>query len=134
MKKILRNTIFNAFALFLTSLALQGVKITGGVWSFVIAGFVLSLLFFILRPIFTALTFPLRFLTFGAIAVLINALILYILIVIYPNMKISEFTFQGASFAGFIVPKVHLNAFFAFLAASLLISGIMSILSWITEK
>jgi len=134
VRSIVRNIAFYSFALFLTSQVLTGVKIFGGFWTYILGGFVLTLLFFILKPIISIITLPLNIVTLGAFSFLTNAIIIYVLTIFVANISVTAFTFSGFTFAGFVIPKIYLNNFFAFLVASIMLSAIIGGLKWITEK
>lgn len=134
MKSLIRNTAINAFGLFMLTGILGGVKITGGIPTFILGGFILSIMYLLLRPIFNLLTLPFNMITFGSFSFLINMAILYLLTILIPSISINAFTFQGYSFAGFIIPNVFLNTFFAYLAASLVLSIAISIIKWVVKK
>lgn len=134
MRSILRNIVFYAFALFLLTLALKGVRVSGGFTTFLWGGVVLSLLFLIVKPILSILTLPLNLATLGIFSFLINAVILYLLTVFVKNISVGHFIFDGFAFAGFIIPKLSINDFFAFIVASILLSFIIGGLKWLTER
>ena len=106
----------------------------GGFWTLILGGIVLTLLFLILKPIISIITLPLNIITLGAFSFLTNVIIFYILTVFIANISVSAFTFNGFTFAGFVIPKLYLNNFFAFVAASMMLSVIIGGLKWITEK
>ncbi|MEK7517029.1 MAG: phage holin family protein [Patescibacteria group bacterium] len=134
MKSILRNMVFYSFALFLISQVLAGVKVSGGAWTYILGGIILSLLFLFVKPILNVVTLPLNIITLGAFSFLINVIILYLLTIFVTSITIGAFTFNGFSFAGFVVPKISLNNFFAFIVASILLSLIIGGLKWMTER
>lgn len=134
MKKILRNTLINALALFLISLVITGIHISGGLVTFLFGGFALSLLFLILKPILNIIAIPLNLITLGLFSVLTNVIIYYLLTVFVPNISITDFTFQGFSSAGFTIPEVYVNIFFAFIVVSFMQSIIFSFVSWLMKK
>lgn len=134
MKSLVRNTAVNAFGLFLLTGILPGVKILGGMATFIFGGFILSVMYFFLRPIFNLLALPLNLVTFGSFSFLINMAILYLLTVFIPQISISSFVFTGYSFAGFIIPKVSFNTFFAYLVSSLVLSITVSLVQWLIKK
>lgn len=134
MKSILRNTLINAFALFLISQAISGIKIIGGFESYLLAGFALSLLFLILKPILNIISIPLNIVTLGFFSVVTNIIIYYLLTVFVPNVTISDFTYPGFSYGGFIIPKIYINIFFSFLLISIMQSFIFSFISWLMRK
>lgn len=134
MKAKLTNILFYSFGLFMLTLVLPGVKITGGIPTFIIGGVVLSLMFLIIKPILSIITLPLNFITLGTFSFFINVIILYLLTVFVQSISINSFTFSGLKFAGFIVPKVFVNTFFAFVLASLLLSSVFTFLTWLIKK
>lgn len=134
MKSILRKIIFFDIALFLTAGVMDGVRISGGLTTYIIGGVVLSLLFVIVKPILSLITLPLNIITLGLFSFLINAIILYLLTILVPAVSIVGFRFKGLSFLGFVVPQVSVNIFFAFIIASALMSLILGFLKWLTTK
>ena len=133
MKGILRNTLFNAFSIFLISLVISGMKVYGGIVTILVAGFVLTLLLKILKPILNLLSLPLNIITLGLFSFIINIIIFYVLTVLVVGIVISSFTFSGISFAGFVIPKIYFNTFFAFILVSILQSLVVSLLDWLIK-
>ena len=113
---------------------MDGVRISGGLTTYIIGGVVLSLLFVIVKPILSLITLPLNIITLGLFSFLINAIILYLLTVLVPAVSVVGFRFKGLSFLGFVVPQVSVNIFFAFIIASALMSLILGFLKWLTTK
>lgn len=133
MKTILRKTSFNAVSLFAVSQMVAGFKVDGGLQTYVLAGLTLAILSFIVKPIITILTLPLNMATLGAFSFLTNALILYLLTIIVPQITISSFVFPGLSFLGFVIPKISLNVFFAYIVCAFLLSFIVSFINWLVK-
>jgi putative membrane protein len=133
MKTLLRNTLFNAFSIFLISQLITGMKIYGGLPTYIIAGLVLTLLMMILKPVLNLLALPLNIITLGTFSFIINVIIFYILTVLVVGIVVSSFTFSGVSFAGFIIPKIYFNTIFAFILVSFLQSFMVSFLSWLIK-
>lgn len=134
MKSLFRTILINSFSLFLLPYLLEGVKITGGIQTYFMAGFLLTILFLILKPILNIVALPLNFLSFGFFSSLINAIILYLMTLFINQVSISPFTFQGYSLSGFVIPKIYFNVFFAYLVSSFIFSFIVSFIKWIIEK
>ena len=134
MKSLLRNTLFNALSLFILSQAISGLKVSGGLITFIIGGLVLSLLFLVVKPLLNLISLPLNLVTMGLFSFLINAIIFYLLTVFVTGISITSFTFSGYSFSGFIVPRMYFNTFFAFIIIALLQSLIVTFLSWLIKK
>lgn len=134
MKSFFRNVLFNSFSLFLISQLLPGVKVTGGLPTYLIGGIALTILLVLLRPILNILTLPLNLVTLGMFSFLTNVIIFYLLTVFVPGISISFFTFPGISYLGFVIPSIYLNTLFAFVLVSFLQSVIVSFLSWLIKK
>lgn len=133
MKNLIRSVVFNSVSLYIVSQIFSGVRILGGLVELLIAGAVLSLLSFVLKPILGIIAFPFNIITFGAFSIVINAIILYALTLVVKQISISAFTWQGIHFAGFVVPKMEFNTIIAFLVIAALLSLIKIALVWLME-
>jgi putative membrane protein len=134
MKSFFRKIIFNAFSIFLISQVVSGMKVSGGLISYLIGGLALTLLFILLKPILKILTLPLNIITLGMFSFVINVIIFYLLTVFVTSITISAFTFPGLSFAGFIIPSIYINTIFAFILISFLQSVVVSFLTWLMKN
>lgn len=134
MKSLVRNVSFYGFSLFLLTVFLSGVRVSGGFPSYLVGGIVLTLLFFLVKPVISLISFPLNLISLGLFSFVTNALMLYILTVLVPSITIRAFEFSGLSFGGFIIPRFFLNTFFAFIVSSFILSLIMGFLTWLTKK
>lgn len=134
MKTLIRKTAFNAFALFVLSQLLDGVKIYGGLQTILIGGFILTILLIFVEPILNIISLPLTFVTLGLFSFLTHAFLFYILTILMPQITVTAFVFKGASFAGFVIPKIMLNTFFAYIVAAMVHSAIISVISWLTKN
>jgi putative membrane protein len=134
MKTILRDTIFNAISLFIISELLAGVHIGGGIKTLVLAGLLLSLLFRVIRPILNIFSLPLNMVTLGLFSFFSNAILLYLLTVLVPEISISPFTFNGFTFAGFVVPVMHFGSIYAYVISAAVLSIVMNFFDWLIRR
>lgn len=134
MKGILRNTVFNAIALFILTQILSGVKVSGGIQTLILSGFILSILFIVLKPILNLFSLPLNMVTLGLFSFLTNAILLYILTIIVPNVSISQFTFNGFSFSGFVIPVMHFSTFWAFIISAAALALVINFFHWLIKR
>lgn len=134
IKAILKRLLFYTSSLFLTTLILSGVKITGGAGAYIIAGVSLTIMMFLLKPILQVLSFPFNAVTFGFFSFVVNAIILFLLTIFVSQITVNPFITSQITFIGFVIPAIALNKWFAFLVASLTISGVYSLLTWITSE
>jgi putative membrane protein len=133
VKNFLRNTIFNSFAIFFISQLLPGVKVYGGLPTYLLGGLALTLLLLLLKPILNILALPLNLITMGLFSFVVNVVIFYLLTVLVVGISITSFTFPGYEYAGFIIPKIYINTLFAFILVSFLQSATVTFLSWLTR-
>lgn len=133
MKSVLRGTALQAFSLYALSTLVSGVTIRGGVETYLFAGFILSIMSITIKPLLTIITLPFSLLTMGFFSFVVQGFILYLLTVFLQSVSVSAFTFPGGSFAGFVVPRTHLNIFFTYLASAFLFSLVYSLLKWLFE-
>jgi len=133
MKSFIRNLVFYSIALFLLPILLAGVKISGGIGTIILGGFTLTLLFMFVKPLLSIITFPLNIITLGFFSFLVNVFLVYLLTVFIPAISIQAFLFSGVEFLGFIIPQMHVNTIFAFLATTFIMYSITSLLSWLTR-
>ena len=134
MRAIIRNIVFHSVSLFALTQFLSGVKITGGFVTFLFAGAVLSVMLIVVKPILNIISLPLNILTLGFFSFFSNIIILLLLTMFVPQIKIEPFTFQGFTYAGFIIPSFNFNQITAFLVSGFALSAIITFLTWLIRK
>jgi putative membrane protein len=97
MKQFLWQIIVGILGLYLAILLIPGVAISGGeeltqqgVKTLFLAGTVLGLINFFIKPIVNIITFPLRLLTFGLFGLVINMAMVWIVDIIFPELVIAN--------------------------------------------
>ncbi|OGH23717.1 MAG: hypothetical protein A2958_03080 [Candidatus Levybacteria bacterium RIFCSPLOWO2_01_FULL_38_13] len=134
MRTIIRNIVFYSFSLFALTQIISGVKITGGIETFVLGGAVLSIMFLIIKPVLDLIALPFNLLTLGTFSFLSNTVILYLLTLFVPEIKVTSFLFKGFSYSGFIIPRTEVNQVFALIVSGLTLSAIITFLTWLIRK
>ncbi|MGZ5242453.1 MAG: phage holin family protein [Bacteroidia bacterium] len=69
------SLLLNALSIYIGSLLIDGVQLTG-IWAAIIAGAVLGVANFIVKPILKILTLPITVLTLGLFLLVVNALVI----------------------------------------------------------
>ena len=97
MKQFLWQIIVGILGLYLAILLVPGVAISGGeeltqqgVKTLFLAGAVLGLINFFIKPIVKIITFPLRLLTLGLFGLVINMAMVWIVDIIFPELVIAN--------------------------------------------
>jgi uncharacterized membrane protein YvlD (DUF360 family) len=134
MKHLVRIFLFHIFALWILKELYAGFDIVGGIANVLIAGFVLSLLMLITKPILKILFIPINFLTFGIAGLFIDVIVVYLLTLLMPEVIVSQATIPGFSWAGFVVPSVHLTYIWSLVFISAAITVITHVLHGVSEN
>lgn len=133
MRGVLQQIVIAFIALYLTSLLLPGLIISGGFQGLFFASIFLVIGFFIVRPVLTILTLPLGALTFGLFSILITAFILFLITIVYSNLVITSFKFPGLLFFFFEIPSFNANIFLSYIIISATIQVIFKIFQYIFD-
>ena len=92
MRKLLVHFIFGFLGLYLATLFIPGVEVQGSFAQslkiLILAGIVLGLVNFFLKPIINIITFPLRLITLGLFGLVTNMTIVWIIDVLFPQLLI----------------------------------------------
>lgn len=107
---------------------------SGSLQAYIITGIILSLMMLILKPVLELLSMPLNIITFGLASFLVNVVILFLLTVFVSFVSVNAFTLPGISLFGFVIPPIGLNKWFAYIACSFVLSGVYSLLTWVTTE
>ena len=78
MGKLFFHIISGILGLFLASRFVPGVEFTGPVKTLLIAGLILGLVNFLIKPILKTIALPLRILTLGLFSLIINMLLVWV--------------------------------------------------------
>lgn len=133
MKTLLRNIAIYALILFVLPQMIPGVTILGGINTILVGSFVLTILFIILKPILSIISFPANMLTLGVFNIFINGLLIYLLTIFVMEISITGFTYTNGNLFGFITPVIAFNTFFAYLYTAFVLTLINSLIRWLIE-
>ena len=117
MKKILKYTLFLAFALVIENEIWSNLSFSPKIETIIKVAFILAIFELVLKPILKILLLPITFLTLGLIRIVINTLGLYL-----ATFLISSFTVNSL-----VVFNYPLNNFLAYLFTSTIISTLLYI-------
>lgn len=89
MYKLLAQIAAGILGFWLADRYVSGVEFTGEIKTLLIAGCVLGLINFFIKPVLKLITLPLRILTFGLFSLVINVLIVWAVNAIFSELSIS---------------------------------------------
>ena len=88
MLKLLLIIVSGILGIFLADKFVPGVEFTGPRETLVLAGLVLGLINFFIKPILKLITLPIRLLTLGLFGIVINIVIIWAIDIIFPELII----------------------------------------------
>ena len=91
MKYLLRSTFIYSFALYVLPNIISGIKVTGGLATYLYSGIILTLMMILFKPVLSVISIPLNLLTLGLFSTVSNAIMLYVLTVFVPEIVIQSF-------------------------------------------
>lgn len=133
MKKLGVHIIANLLAIWVITLLLTGVKVTGGPISYIILALAISLVNWGVKPIITFLTLPFNFLTLGLLNVIINIVLFYVISLLIPGYEITAGQFIGIETPIFVIPAWETNLMVTILIGSLLLSLMAGLVEWLLK-
>jgi uncharacterized membrane protein YvlD (DUF360 family) len=134
MKRIFRIFAVETIALFLTHKIAQGLIFQDELSGLLTAGVALAIAAITVKPIIKILILPLTIAPLGLLKFLANAITLYIVDLALPQFQVTQFSFPGLSSQYLDLPAVSFAAGpMAYLAFSLLISFISTLIHWISK-
>jgi putative membrane protein len=133
MKAITRGVVIYSLALYFLPMLIPGLKISGGLLTFLIGGIALMLMFLVLKPILNIISFPINLITLGLFSMITNAFILYLLVQFVSGISIVPFSYPASEVLGFAVPKISFSLFFAYVYTAFMLSFIDSFFSWLIK-
>ena len=133
MRYLLKVFVFHAFALWLTAEIYQGFIVRGGWQTIFFAGFILTLLTLLVKPLLKILFIPVNLLTLGLFSWFVNVVVVYLLTVLIRTVYIRPFLFMGFTFQGFVVPPMEISYGVSLIIATFFITCISNLLFDVAE-
>ncbi len=133
MKRFLRSIFLNLTTLYIVSLFFPGLQIPHRLATFIWAAIVWTLLNFLIKPIVKLLLLPINLITLGLFGWAVNVITLFLFQMLISGVVIKSFVYEGFSWAGFIVPSISINLFFAYILTSATLSLVHSSLLWLLK-
>ncbi len=131
MRTVLRSIGIYLLALYFIPQFVPGFTIDGGFTTLLVGALLLALMFLILKPILTIISFPINMLTLGLFSIITNAFILYLLTILVPDITVQPFIYPVIRAYGFVIPSLRFDTFFAYVYSAFMLSCINSGIRWL---
>lgn len=128
IKSLLRAYLVNLFSLWVVASYIGAFHLNDGLRSFLIVGAGFTLLHLFVKPVLSLITGPLNFLSLGLVGLTIDAAILYVLTLYFPQVSITAWNFPGAQIQGLVIPSVQFTVITATVLCALIINIIRQLL------
>lgn len=134
MKRFIRSIVFHVFALWLTSTLITSLSISGNAWGMLSAGFMLTVMMVLIKPLVSLIFLPINLLTLGLLSWIVNVVVLYLWTVFVPNVSLTPWVFPGGNVGGFIMPSAQLSMPWTLVVVALVIMFIVSALERLDDN
>lgn len=133
MKGIIRNIALNSVSLYTTSLLFDGLILHGGIAALIMGGLLLAIGFKILKPILMVITLPFNLISLGLFSTCIIAFILFLITLVYPQIVIQPFHFDGFLFGGVEIHPFQVSLLLSYFVISVTIYLTTQLINWIFD-
>lgn len=133
MKGLLRNFLFHLLALWLTQQWVSGLTIRGGLDTYLLAAFILSLLNLLLKPVLKLLFFPVNAISLGLFSLVINAGVFYLFLHLVPEVTITEWVFPGIKLGTIVIPSQPLSFWMTLFIVSFSVSVVTNFFTYLVK-
>ena len=133
MKHLVRSLLITAIGIYLVTLLVPGIKVSGGWQSYAWAGVALTFLNATIKPLANLLLLPINLLTLGMFRWVINVFILWLVPTFVKTVSIVSFAFPGYSSSGFAVPAMNLSVFWTAAMGAFILSVVTGMMEWILD-
>ncbi|KKQ93868.1 MAG: hypothetical protein UT56_C0023G0002 [Candidatus Levybacteria bacterium GW2011_GWB1_39_7] len=134
MKQVIKGAFLNALSLFLVSFFLPGLKINGEYINYFYAGTILFVVSIALGPFVKLITMPFNIMTFGLLSFLSTLAALVVLTLVFRNVQVTSFTFNGLSFMGLSINKIFISGVLSYVIISATIYFLSALIEWLFSK
>jgi putative membrane protein len=131
MRRILRHYLLDTFSLYLVSQIASGMVFEKSYETLLLAGVGLTVATLLAKPVINLLLLPINLITFGLFKWVSSAMALYLVTIIIPGFRISQFYLAGFSTKFFDMPTLDFQGALSYVAFSFFLSLLTSIFYWV---
>lgn len=133
MRFIIKRFVIAVIVLFLTSYLFSGLVVSGGLVTYFVGAVLLSLGLFILNPIVSIVTLPLKIITFGISNALTFGLVLLIITYLDKNIQVVPFVLKSMTILGVSIQSFRASGLLEYVLISVTMYLIYKFLEWVIE-
>jgi putative membrane protein len=133
LKSLIRSLVITAIGIYLVTLLIPGIRVSGGWQSYAWAAAALTIFNATVKPIANLLLLPINLLTLGMFRWVVNVFILWLVPAFVKEVTILPFAFPGYNAAGFAAPAMNLSVFWTAAAGAFILSIVTGVMEWILD-
>lgn len=134
MKRLLRHFLSYGISIYLASLIIPGVHLSGDLLHTLgLVSLVLMLLHTFIKPILDLFLLPLNILTLGLLKKAIDIVLIYATTIIIPQFAIESFYFNGLTVGPYDLPAMQVNKILAIIVVAVFVGIVGKILAWVLD-
>lgn len=133
MRTAIKHFTIDTYCLWLTSNFASGMVFGKGLQTLLLAGIGITLVSVLAKPVINLLLLPLNMISFGIFRWVGSAVILFLVTLLVKNFRIEYFSYTGLSSKWFDIPVLHFDGVLAFVAFSLVLSVITTVIYWLIK-
>lgn len=131
MKFVLKKYFLTTSALFTLTQLIPGIVINDGWKGLFYAGFILSLLFYIIRPLLNLVMLPINLVTLNLSSWIVQIIIFYFWTVITNTVKISPWQFAGLNLGAITLSSFNLVKWQVIIVGAIVYILVNKFLEWV---
>lgn len=133
MKSILQKYLKITLTIYLLTLIIPSFYIEGPVPAFLTATLILTVLYYILRPLINLILFPLHLITLQMTAWIVNLSLVFIWHFLISSVKIGSFELSQLNIGALHISHLYLASWVVTLLIGILLTLIVQCLDWVTD-
>ncbi|NOY15144.1 MAG: phage holin family protein [bacterium] len=131
MKRLIQRFLVTVLALYLLISYYPGLSGPSNWQSLAIAAGIYLFLEIVIKPVLKLFLIPINILTLGMASFLVNIILLYLLVILLPDINIMAFTIGPYYLGGYFIPQLTFGYWGSLALTSFLLSFTSSFLQWI---
>lgn len=133
MKSLLKKYLKITLTIYFLTLFIPSFKISGPVQSFFIATLILTVLYYLVRPLINIILLPLNLITLQFTAWVVNIVMFFLWLWITPNVKIGSFTLTQLNLGSIHISHLYLASWEESILIGILLTISVQFLDWLSE-
>lgn len=132
IKDFVRSFLVNSLTLWVLTQYVLGFKLNDGVIPLFVISLAFTILHMVMKPVLETIFSSINFLTLGAVGVLVDSAILFIITKYFTQISISPWHFEGATIQGYQIPPSDLSTIATIILVALLLNMVRTLVEMLT--